>query len=89
MNTLRVTVQVDTEDIRAVLAFYTEGSDAVHNRQAWLRLMTYHDHTIPPERREAFWQSLPASLRYCIHEIEMGRAGALRAVLTESERDGA
>lgn len=84
MRTLHVTVSVDTDDIVAVLAFYTEGSAAVHNRHTRQLITTYHNHDIDPVRREEFWTRLPASLRYCIHEVEMGRAGALRALLEES-----
>lgn len=81
MQTLRVTLELDTDEIRDVLAFYSEGKHAVKDATTRRYLLTIYDAGIPVKRREAFRDAMRVSLRYCIEEVEFGRAGALRALL--------
>ncbi|GAA5198672.1 hypothetical protein [Microbacterium jejuense] len=81
MQTLRVTIDLDTDEIRDVLAFYTEGAHAVKDPTIRRYLLTIYDYGVPVERREAFRDAMRVSLRFCIEEVEFGRAGALRALL--------
>lgn len=81
MKTLPVTIDLDTDEIRDVLAFYTEGADAVKDPTTRRYLLTLYDYGVPVERREAFRDAMRVSLRYCVETVEWGRAGELRALL--------
>lgn len=83
MRTLRVTVNVDPDDIRDVLAWHDgRGGDLDLDRT--FRMLAIHA-ALTGDRREDYWRSLPASLQYCIHEIEQGRTAQLRLLLAQAE----
>lgn len=78
---LPVTLEVSPDEVRDVLAFYSDGVEAVKDATIRRYLTTIYDPGVPVERREAFRDSMRVGLRYCVWEIESGRAGQLRKLL--------
>jgi len=63
---LKVTVDVDAQDIRDTLTWFGGQSVESHRVNAWLTAYVETD----GERREAIWRAMPPSLQWCVHEYE-------------------
>lgn len=87
MTKLDVTVDVDLVDVKDVLAM-VEGADGGWDEHVfdpindhWLA--AYQDSD--DERKKALWLNMPASLQWCIHELEQRGVWRLKAFLLEYE----
>lgn len=83
---LQVTVSVSTDDIRDVLNWADggnlEGGDTTNRRYLYA-----YASAVLADARARLWDYMPASLQYCVHEVEQGRAEQLREVLRNAEGD--
>ena len=86
MPELKVTVNVDTDDIRDVLTWWDGLPLETLNDRTRRWLTTYNATT--GEARERVFDLMPVSLQYCIHEVEQGREDQLRALLSAYSNEG-